>query len=282
MDLGILSIGSSSSGNSYLIRSKSTDIVLDVGLAARTILHALESSGVKPDTVRSILVTHEHVDHVKSLRAVAKACRNASVISTKGTMEACDRFEYVEADRLRRIAAQDEFAVGDIGVKAFSLSHDAAEPVSYSFTCGETKLVVVTDTGTVTDEIFDEMKDADLLVLEANHEVSVLQMGPYPYPLKRRILSDHGHLSNIAAGESMIRMLEHRIDTGRAGVPTAARGGMVNARPRVMLAHLSTTNNTPETAGLTVRNLLEEQEFYRGIDYDLGIAAKSDPTGFLY
>ncbi len=116
-------------------------------------------------------------------------------------------------------------------------------------------MTIVTDTGCISEEIFAQVKDADLLVLEANHEVNILRMGAYPYPLKRRILSDRGHLSNEAAGECLCRMLQCR-ESGKAA-------------PQVLLAHLSRENNTPEQAYLTVRNVLFEQDYY--IDKDLTV-----------
>ena len=124
----------------------------------------------------------------------------------------------------------------------------------------------MTDTGIVTDEIFEEIKTADILVLEANHEVSVLEVGPYPYYVKRRILSDVGHLSNVSAGETLLRMMD-------------ARG--LDMMPHVMLAHLSVHNNTPDIARQTVTGILRENELLNGRDYAMGIAAKSEPSRLI-
>lgn len=263
----IASIGSSSSGNSYLIRSGSTNLLLDVGLSARAIREGLASFGVDEANISGICVTHEHIDHVRSIRAISRACDNAEVIATMGTAENCENFEHVPDDRLRMIRAQDNIHIGDIGIKAFALSHDAAEPVGYSFTSGDTKLTVVTDTGIVTGEIYNEIIDSDMLVLEANHEIEMLEVGPYPYFLKQRILSDHGHLSNIAAGEALASVIESRRS---AGMPSGLR---------VMLAHLSTTNNTPDNAGMTVTDVVRDRGFEPGTDYSVTIAAKKNITG---
>lgn len=278
MELGIQSIGSSSSGNSYIVTDGTTNLLLDVGLSGRKIRSALAEAGISDDAVAGILVTHEHVDHVKSIRMMARVCPNAAVVASRGTIAGCSNFQYVPEERLDRIAAQEERKFGDIRVKAFALSHDAAEPTGFAFSNGRTKLTVVTDTGIVTDEIYEEIRTSDILVLEANHEVSMLEMGPYPYPLKRRILSDHGHLSNMAAGEVLTRMLDDRpyLEPSRHPVVDSRP-----ALPKILLAHLSTNNNTPYNAALTVGDILNQRDYHKDEDFRMGIAAKSDPSRLI-
>ena len=208
MSIGIVSIGSSSSGNSYIVSDGKTRLLLDVGLSGKRIREGLAARSLSPGDIRGILVTHEHVDHVKSIRMMARECGDARVYTSRGTAGGCPNFKYVSKDRLALVSSQEVFNIGSIQVKAFSLSHDAAEPLSYSFKSGGRQLTVVTDTGVVTDEIFQEIRTADVLVLEANHEVNLLEMGPYPYSVKRRILGDHGHLSNETAGRTLSSMLE--------------------------------------------------------------------------
>ncbi|MBQ6583377.1 MAG: MBL fold metallo-hydrolase [Mogibacterium sp.] len=278
MDLGIISIGSSSSGNSYIITNGRTHLLLDAGLSAKKIREALVLAGISEKAVQGVLITHEHTDHIQSIRTITRVCENAVIVSSRGTAYNCDKFEYVPENRRHYVAAQDALMIGDIGIKVFALSHDAAEPVSYSFSCRKTVLTVVTDTGTVTDEIFEEIKRSDLLVLEANHEVSMLEMGPYPYQLKRRILSDRGHLSNVAAGETLARMLEFRMSIDAARLPEV---NGTPALPQVMLAHLSTHNTTPANASVTVRDILWQHDYRIGEDYGLGIAAKDQVSDLM-
>ncbi|MBR0373922.1 MAG: MBL fold metallo-hydrolase [Mogibacterium sp.] len=268
MPLKIISIGSSSSGNSYLITSGRTNLLLDVGLTGRVIKSALAGFGLCAKDINGLFVTHEHIDHIRSLRMMARECADAQIVTSRGTRNACPAFEFIAPDRLKLVQSQSELVIGDIYARAFSLSHDAAEPVGFSFSSGGESLTVVTDTGVVTDEIFYEIAGADKLVLEANHEVSVLEVGPYPYMLKRRILSDVGHLSNEAAGNALARAVDLRVDKVKAGQDPI----------HVMLAHLSTTNNTPDNARLTVKDVLREHGFAAGNDYLLNIAAKSDIT----
>lgn len=273
MGLNMISIGSSSAGNSYLVTDGCTHLLLDVGLSAKRIREGLAQCGIAPQEIRGIFVTHEHLDHVKSIRAVAKTCAEAAVYTSRGTAHACDKFEYVPEKRLHHMASQDRIAVGDISVRAFSLSHDAAEPLGFTFTAGGEQLTMVTDTGIVTDEIEEEIRTADKLVLEANHEVNILEMGPYPYSVKRRILGDRGHLSNVATGVALAKML-----TRKRSAFADRKGDLGAASPRILLAHLSSQNNTPEQAELTVRNILKENEFADGADFRMAVAARNETT----
>ncbi len=277
MNLAIQSIGSSSSGNSYLITDGKTNLLLDVGLSGKKIREALAADGISEDNIRGILVTHEHVDHVKSIRMMSRICENAEVIASRGTVQNCENFQYVPASRLTYFASQSRKKIGDITVRAFALSHDAAEPIGFSFRKGDTSIAVVTDTGVVTDEIYEEIRTADVLVMEANHEVEMLQMGPYPYSVKRRILSDQGHLSNMACGEALSRMLADRISLDPRLHP--CRNGEL-VLPKILLAHLSTTNNTPYNASLTVQDVLDRNDYHRNVNFRMAVAAKAE-TGEL-
>ena len=167
----------------------------------------------------------------------------------------------ISAGDFERVQGGDVFTVKDIKITAFGLSHDAAEPVGYSFEKNGRKIAIVTDTGYVTEDIFRAIRGAEALVIEANHEKNLLLYGRYPYPLKRRILSDQGHLSNEDCGAALCRFLR---EINREKVP------------RVVLAHLSSENNTPAQALLTVRNVLEENDFYAGRDFILSVAPKAE------
>ena len=159
--LKIASIGSSSSGNAYIVSDGNTRLLLDVGLTAKRIKEGLAECRLGVADIQGIFVTHEHTDHVKSIRAIAKACTNAKVYTSRGTIYNCDKFEYVKPEQLECMAAQDVVRIGDICVKAFSLSHDASEPIGFSFTEDGEQLSVATDTGIVTDEIAEELASAD-------------------------------------------------------------------------------------------------------------------------
>lgn len=268
----VISIGSSSSGNSYIIRAGEKVILLDVGLTAKRIVSALDDAGLCADDVSAVLVTHEHVDHVRSVRAISRKCRNAVFYATRGTIAGTENFAYVPDERMQTVSAGDEISIGDdVTVKVFPISHDAREPVSYAVRCKGEKLAVVTDTGIITEEIFDEIRDADKLVFESNHDEGLLMYGEYPYPVKVRIKSDQGHLSNKYAGEVLARLLAYRNDTTDCA----------DDHPLdIMLAHLSFHNNAPYYARNTIEPILKENGFERDVDYTLSIAAKDETTVF--
>lgn len=268
MSFIVQSIGSSSSGNAYLIAGGSTRILLDAGLSAKRIREGMAECGVRPEDVQAVLLTHEHIDHVRSIATVAKNCAEARIIASRGTVQSCDKFERVPKDRIELVEAQTEQRVGDFRIRTFALSHDAAEPIGFSISDGEEQVTVATDTGVITDEIYEEIRTADKLVLESNHEERILEMGPYPYSVKRRILSDHGHLSNVSTGIALAHVLEQRRSEGR--------------NPQhILLAHLSSKNNTPEQALLTVRNILAENDFKAGRDYEMGVASRTASVPLL-
>ena len=292
MAIEVISIGSSSSGNSYIIRAGGRVLLLDVGLTAKKIVGALSEIGLEPEDVDAVFVTHEHVDHVKSVRAVCRKCCNADFYATRGTVIGTPNFAYVPDDRLHIVSAGDTLIIGETGesqpedrknvrVDVFEISHDAREPVSYAFTCGGEKLAVVTDTGIITDSIFEAISDADKLVFESNHDEGLLMYGEYPYPVKMRIKSDHGHLSNKYAGETLAKLLENRKTMAAGMVHGPSEAGDRSPRPlEIMLAHLSFHNNAPYYARNTIVPILKENGFEMDEDYTLTIAAKDETTFF--
>lgn len=250
MNLGFCPLASSSSGNCYLIKSDKTNILVDIGISGRKIMQNLEILQIKPYTIDGVLLTHEHGDHVRSIGPILQRSHNAKVFATSGTIGRMEeKASKIPSDNLVIIKKGDRFMVRDIEVGAFEVSHDAAEPVAYYFKKKDKKIAIVTDTGKVTEEIEEAIRDADILVIEANHEVNILLYGSYPYNVKHRIMSDKGHLSNETAGQCICRFLKNQQQL---------------KVPHVFLAHLSKENNTPQQAFLTVRNILEEEEFYVG------------------
>ena len=254
----VISVGSSSSGNSYIIQAGGKNLLLDVGLSATKIIDAVNTCGMEAEDIDAVLITHEHIDHVKSIRTIAKKCPNARFYASRGTVESCENFKYVDAERLDLVKRRDCIYLGDVQIRCFGLSHDASEPIGYSVIADGEQLTVVTDTGVITDEIYSEMRNADILVMEANHEENMLMYGDYPYNVKMRIKSDYGHMSNVYAGELLSRILDDR-------------GG---SELTIMLAHLSDKNNTPYQARMTIEDILKENGYARDEDYYLCIAAK--------
>ena len=259
MALNFCSFASGSSGNCYMVKSETTTLLIDVGITGKRILAGLEENNVSVEDLDGILITHEHIDHVRSLNMISKKAVNAQVCATTGTLEKI--MDKVNGQRIWTVYYEEEFTLGDITVKPFRLSHDAAEPTGYSLVHEGKQITIVTDTGCISEEIYAQIEKADLLILEANHEVNILQMGAYPYPLKRRILGDYGHLSNETAGKCICQLLKNC-----DGEKT----------PTVILAHLSRENNTPKQAYLTIRNLLFEEDYYIDKDVKLGIVYRDE------
>ena len=249
MSISFCSFSSGSSGNCYLISSKETKLLLDVGIPGRDIIDRLDYCGVKPEEIDGIFITHEHSDHIKSLRMMSKATE-AKIYATQGTLSAVK-------DRLSSEAVPVESElwsaqIGDIKVESFPLSHDALDPAGFSFSQGDIRITVITDTGKITREQRRFLLDSDIIALEANHERSLLMYTSYPFTLKRRILSDDGHLSNDAAAECIADILKNRTK---------------KTMPLIALSHISKDSNSPEMALLTVKGILEEKGYYLKKDY---------------
>jgi len=246
MNLEICSLASGSSGNCYLVRSESTAVLIDAGISCRQICLGLKELGLGTEDLAGVLITHEHSDHIKGLRVLAERHR-VPVFINEATLRQTD----ADPSKIRAevFSSGDSFTIGNLNVKSFSVSHDAADPVAYSIEKDGAKISVVTDTGVVTERAREAMRRADVLVLESNHDESVLRMGRYPWFLKQRILSDKGHLSNEAAANALAEILLEEQEEGRISPRT------------VLLAHLSAENNFPEMALMTMQNILEANGF---------------------
>jgi phosphoribosyl 1,2-cyclic phosphodiesterase len=265
MSFDFCSFSSGSSGNCYLIKSEGAAILLDAGISGKRVWEGLKHTNTDPETLRALLITHEHTDHIGGLAAVMKKGLGLKAYANKRTWQAIGpAANAIAEERIRHFVTGDCFTVDDISVKTFAVSHDAAEPVGYTLRCRGRQISVVTDTGRVDDEILEEIRDANLLVLESNHDEDMLKYGRYPHFLKKRVLGDAGHLSNIAAGDVILNLLAYGPE-----------------KRRVLLAHLSRENNFPEMAIQTIKNILEEHGYHTGADVYLEIVPRSE-IGLLY
>ncbi len=247
INLSICSFASGSSGNSYMIRSEGCVLLVDAGISRRRIKQSLAAAGADPRSVKALLLTHEHSDHIKSAAMLARD--GIRVYGSGKTL--CGSFESVPEDACE-LRSGDRFEIGGISVSCFGLSHDAAEPLGYSFSRDGSSIVIITDTGVVTEEMLSFMEDAGIIVLESNHDESMLRIGRYPWFLKQRILGERGHLSNEAAALALAEVLTRDRNAGRRRQRT------------VLLAHLSKENNFPELAEQTVKNVLSDSGFRAG------------------
>lgn len=220
-------LASGSSGNSLLVQSGSTSVLVDAGISARRLSQTARAAGVDLHSLSAVLVTHGHGDHVSGLAALPRASA-APVCATPGTLAEIGRF-LTGGRPAVAIATGRTFDLEDLTVSPFDVSHDAAEPVGFSISDGVHRVTVATDLGTVSDEARGYLAAADCVVLECNHDERMLLDGPYPWYLKQRIMADTGHLSNAAAAREVERMSYGPLST-------------------LVLAHLSRRNNTPGLA----------------------------------
>lgn len=261
----LCSIASGSSGNCICVGTSGSHLLVDAGISGKRIETGLNSVGLKTSEMKAILVTHEHIDHIAGLGVLARRY-GLPIYGTKGTLEAVMKVKSVgriDESLLRPIVPMCDFTVGDMTVRPLSISHDAADPVAYIMQTQSQKIGVITDLGKYDDALVESLQDMDVLLLEANHDVRMLQTGSYPYPLKQRILSDRGHLSNVLSGQLLGRLLH---DKFRA----------------VVLGHLSQENNLAELAYETVRLEVSMGENpYRGDDFPIYVAKRSEPSQMI-
>ncbi len=223
------SLYSSSSGNSTYIGSAKTAILVDAGVSAKKLKEALLGREIDPSTLGGIFITHEHSDHINGMRILASTYK-IPVYATEGTLAFLEENGKVTNKFPYEVIPYEGMQVGDIFIKPFRTPHDSRESCGYRIEMpGDVRAAIATDIGKITDEIRENIIDCQLVMLESNHDIGMLQNGIYPYALKRRILSDVGHLSNIACAE----MTAELVSKGTS---------------RIYLGHLSKDNNFPDLA----------------------------------
>ena len=261
-------LASGSSGNCALLETSQTRLLVDTGLSRRETLRRMKQIGVTPDSMDGILITHEHADHCSGLPTLA-AHYKTTIYLTQPTHAEIARGIVPErrAERFRRhervefIAPGARFLVGDIEVSAFAIPHDAVDPLGFAFRSNGHKAALVTDLGYLPEHVKHHLRDADLLMLESNHDVEMLKVGPYPWHVKQRVMSRTGHLSNHAVSEFL-----------------CDEGGF-DARPRhLVLAHLSENNNNPDVAKISAEEALGRRSA-SAFQGTLHIASQDVPLG---
>ena len=249
---------SGSSGNATYIEAGSARLLIDAGLSCRRITELLARINVTPDTLSAILITHEHVDHVRGVNVLSKKYDLPVYANAETWSQLHEVLKDVAPKNMCVFETDRDFYLNGVRILPFHVSHDAVRCVGYTVSDGKRKAAVCTDLGHVDARILDVLSGCDLLLFEANHDVDMLMAGSYPYLLKKRILSGSGHMNNEDAAQAII-------DLYRRGVRN------------VILGHLSRENNYPELAMVTVQSLLEQA----GIrdEMQIAIAAREEPTG---
>ena len=257
----LYSIASGSSGNCIYAGDDGRGFLVDVGTSFKKVREGLCGQGLSLDRLDGILITHEHSDHIAGLAALLRKVP-LPVYATADTIERiwekCN-MNNISPDLFHSVRKDEEFMVSDYIIKPFPISHDAADPVCYTLKKESSKVGIATDMGMYDDHIIEALGDCDAVLLEANHDISLLQVGPYPYSLKMRILGDKGHLSNDASA-GLIKEILH------SGLKT------------VVLGHLSEHNNFPELAYNTVCYEMETCDSWKQYAPELIVADRYEPT----
>ena len=254
----MVSIASGSSGNCIYVGSEETHILVDAGISNKRIEQSLHEIGVDTKDLSGVLVTHEHSDHIQGLGVMARR-RGVPIYATPETIaqiRASKSPGEIPEDLFVPILPDADFDIGDLHILPFSIDHDAANPVAYRIGCGRKSVAVATDMGHYSQYIINHLQNLDAMLIEANHDVRMLEAGPYPYPLKRRILGDFGHLSNENSGRLISSILHDGIR-------------------HIFLGHLSKENNIPELAYETVRLEIDQSDTeYRANDFEISVARR--------
>lgn len=254
----LCSIASGSSGNCIYVGSDHTHLLVDTGISKKRIDEGLHTLGMKGEELAGILITHEHSDHIQGLGVFSRKY-GIPVYATKGTLKGIREYKSLGKmpdGLLREIEIDKDFLLGDLTIRPFAISHDAYQPSGYRIACGNRSVAVATDLGIYDDYTVENLKGLDAVLLEANHDIHMLEVGPYPYPLKRRVMGDKGHLSNEVSGRLLCDILHDNLK-------------------QVVLGHLSKENNYAELAYETVKlEVTVGDNPYRGEDIPLMVARR--------
>ncbi len=252
-----LPIASGSKGNSFFIGTANTKVLVDAGVSCKKLEKLLNHIGETLENIDAIFVTHEHSDHISGCSVISRKY-DIPIYATSKTwdyMLKSPKIGDFQRHNIQKIYANEEFYINEIRVKAFNISHDAVEPVGYKFWIGEEQFAIATDLGCVTEEVLENLQGCKKILLESNHDVKMLKEGKYPYPLKRRVFSDVGHLSNENCGKFLVLLNSETLK-------------------EVYLGHLSEENNIPELALETVVNVLQVNGISVPSDINVKIAPK--------
>ena len=246
----MMPIASGSSGNCIYLGTEDTHVLFDAGISRKRIEEGLNTAGLSLKDIDAIFVTHEHIDHTKGLGVISRK-DGIPIYSTSGIFN--------------KINADEDISIGDVTVHPFRISHDANEPVAYTFTqkCadGIKKASVVTDLGYFDDYVVDNLTESDIMLVEANHDINMLQVGPYPFYLKKRILGNKGHLSNETSGQLVNSLLHDKLK-------------------KIYLGHLSKENNYDKLAYETVKLEIDMSDnSFKSSDFDIEVAKRDVLSG---
>lgn len=263
--MDFFSVASGSSGNCICLGSDQCHVMIDAGISGKRIEEGMNTYDYTTSDMDGVLITHEHSDHIQGLGVVARKY-GLPIYATKGTADAILQSSSVgkiDPSLFHVIEAGKTFFIGNLEIYPMSISHDASDPVAYLVSDGRHRVGIVTDLGYYDADIVSHMEGLDALLLEANHDIHMLQVGAYPYPLKQRILGERGHLSNETSGQLLGQILH-------------------DGMQHILLGHLSKENNYDELAYETVRlEISLGDNPYRGNDFPIEVAKRDRPSSLI-
>ncbi|MEK3798872.1 MBL fold metallo-hydrolase [Peribacillus sp. FSL H8-0477] len=243
-------LASGSTGNAFFVETEDQSFLVDAGLSGKALEGLFNDIGRDMSKLSGILVTHEHSDHIKGLGVVARK-HKLPIYANAKTWNAMERnIGQIPIEQKFHFEMEQVKTFGSLDIESFGVSHDAAEPMFYTFHHDDKKVVLITDTGYVSDRVKGIISNAEAYIFESNHDVSMLRMGRYPWNIKRRILSDVGHVSNEDAALAMSEVAGDRTK-------------------RIYLAHLSLDNNMKDLARMSVEQTLKTQGIIVGEQFSI-------------
>ena len=254
----LCSIASGSSGNCIYVGSEHTHLLVDTGISKKRIDAGLKELDVKGEELDGILINHEHSDHIQGLGVFSRKYE-IPIYATEGTIAGIRQYKSLGCmpdGLLHEVKVDQPFSLGDIEVEPFRISHDARQPSGYRLNSNDRSVAVATDLGIYDEYTVSKLCNLDAILLEANHDIHMLEVGPYPYPLKRRVMGDTGHLSNELSGRLLCDILHDNLK-------------------HIVLGHLSKENNYARLAYETVKLEVTLSDVdYKGEDLDITVAGR--------
>jgi len=257
----ICTLASSSSGNSALLIHEQIRLLIDAGISLRRLSKSMKEINISLEDLDGILITHEHSDHICGLPMICKKY-SIPVFAPAGVAEGILEFNHELEPFLQIIPVGIPFSLGNVTISAFHTPHDVRESVGYRITANKRVFAIATDLGHVSAEVLTALIGTDTVILEANHDANMLKTGPYPFSLKKRILSDYGHLSNRMCGILAKRLYEEGTKC-------------------IILAHMSKENNTPDLAYAAVDDALRQAGAVPGENVSLLVAPRSEHSKLM-
>ena len=257
------SLYSGSSGNSILVGSEKTKILIDAGLSGKKIIDGLQEVGQNPNEIDGIFITHEHSDHIKGAGILSRKF-NIPIYANELTWKAMEKsLGKIKEENIKIMPKRSTMSLNDLDITSFNTPHDSVAPTGYTIKHKGKSASIATDIGTFTEEILRNIRESEVILLESNHDVQMVKFGPYPYELKRRVLSEVGHLSNEDCGKAIVDIMKH------------------DKHRKIILGHLSNTNNVPELAEQAVINVLNAHKINIGKDLELKLADRHKPSSYI-